>query len=114
MKAIKRSVNNLFADLPSLTGGEFFEPLATCRGVRIERILSSDQPEPVLYDQEQDEWVCLLQGEARLWIAGDEVELRAGDHCLIPAHTPHRVLNTSREPPCLWLAVHIHPADAGA
>lgn len=103
------TVRNLFTDLPTLAGGEFFEELAACRGVRIERILSSDQPEPVLYDQEQDEWVCLLQGEARLWIAGDEVELRAGDHCLIPAHTPHRVLRTSQEPPCLWLAVHVHP-----
>ena len=97
---------------PALTSGEFFEELAACRGVRIERILSSDQPEPVLYDQEQDEWVCLFQGEARLWIAGDEVELRAGDHGLIPANTPHRVLQTSREPPCLWLAVHTHATAA--
>ncbi|MTW23061.1 cupin domain-containing protein [Allochromatium palmeri] len=105
------TVRNLFADLPTLTSGECFEELAVCRGVRIERILSSDQPESVLYDQAQDEWVCLLQGEARLWIAGDDVELRAGDHVLIPAHTPHRVLNTSREPPCLWLAVHIHPHE---
>lgn len=100
-------IRNLFAELPSLASGEFFEELAACRNVRIERILSSDQPEPVLYDQAQDEWVCLLQGEARLWIAGEEVALTAGDHCFIPAHTPHRVLDTSGAPPCLWLAVHI-------
>ena len=105
------TVRNLFADLPTLSSGEFFEELATCQGVRIERIVSSDQPEPVLYDQEQDEWVCLLQGAARLWIAGDAVELRVGDHLLIPAHTLHRVLETSREPPCLWLAVHLHPHE---
>jgi hypothetical protein len=48
-----------------LTHGECFEALAACRGVRIERILSSDQPEPVLYDQEPDEWVCLLPAIAR-------------------------------------------------
>jgi len=33
----------------------------------------------------------------------------AGDHLFIPAHTRHRVLATSEEPRCLWLAVHIDP-----
>ena len=102
-------IRNLFAERPTLTHGEFFEELIACRNVRIERILSSDQPEPVLYDQAQDEWVCLLQGEARLWIACEEAALTAGDHCLIPAHTPHRVLDTSSQPPCLWLAEHVDP-----
>ncbi|WP_425425908.1 cupin domain-containing protein [Allochromatium warmingii] len=105
------TVRNLFADLPTPTSGECFEQLAACRGVRIERIVSSDQPEPVLYEQEQDEWVCLLQGRAQLLIAGDPVELQAGDHVFIAAHVPHQVLETSSDPPCLWLAVHIHPHE---
>jgi hypothetical protein len=25
---------------------------------------------------------------------------------------PHRVLRTSQEPPCLWLAVHLYPDAA--
>lgn len=98
---------NLFASLPQPLDGEVFEDLLRCGRVRIERIVSSDRPELVLYDQEQDEWVCLLQGRACLEIAGEVVALEAGDFRFIPAHTPHRVLTTSAEPRCLWLAVHI-------
>lgn len=98
---------NVFAALPALHDGEAFEEILRCRNVRIERIVSSDRPDPTLYDQPQDEWVCLLQGEAELWVAGQAICLKSGDHCFIPAHTPHRVVRTSAEPPCIWLAVHI-------
>ena len=98
---------NLFECLVAIREGESFEELGRCRNVRIERILSSDRPEPTLYDQDQDEWVCLLQGEAELWIDGERLILRSGDYRFIPAHVPHRVLRTSSEPPCLWLAIHI-------
>jgi cupin 2 domain-containing protein len=27
---------------------------------------------------------------------------------MIPANTPHRVLTTSHQPHCIWLAIHIH------
>lgn len=101
---------NLFDNLARPAAGEASSILATCRNVTIERIVSSDRPEPVLYDQTQDEWVLLLQGEARLLVADEEIALGGGDCILLPAHTPHRVLATSRTPPCIWLAVHIHPA----
>lgn len=101
---------NLFRGLPAPPTGEAFEDLLRSGPVRIERIASSATPEPVLYDQAQDEWVLLLQGEALLWIDGVELRLRPGDHVSIPAHTPHRVLETSAEPHCLWLAVHIERA----
>lgn len=106
------STGNLFDDLPVLEEGEVFEDLLRCRNLQIERIVSSDRPDPGLYEQAQDEWVCLLQGEATLWIAGAEIALHAGDYRFIPARTPHRVLKTSREPPCIWLAVHLHPSAA--
>ncbi|WP_296811490.1 cupin domain-containing protein [Thiocapsa sp.] len=99
---------NLFQDLPRIARGEAFEELLRCSNVRIERILSSDRPDSVLYDQIQDEWVCLLQGEAELWVDGETLTLRPGDYRFIPSGTPHRVLKTSAEPRCLWLAVHIH------
>ncbi len=99
---------NLFQDLPRIDRGEAFEELLRCRNVRIERILSSDRPDSLLYDQVQDEWVCLLQGEAELWVDGETLTLRPGDYRFIPAGTPHRVIKTSAEPRCLWLAVHIH------
>lgn len=98
---------NLFAALPTLRDGEVFEEILRCRNVHMERIVSSDRPDPTLYDQAEDEWVCLLQGEAELWIGGQAIRLESGDHCFIPAHTPHRVVRTSVDPPCIWLAVHI-------
>jgi cupin 2 domain-containing protein len=102
---------NLFALLPEPATGEMFEELLRLElpagRVWIERIVSSATPETVLYDQPQSEWVLLLQGEARLWIAGEERMLTSGDYLFLPAHTPHRVVETSAEPPCIWLAVHL-------
>ncbi|NCA70420.1 MAG: cupin domain-containing protein [Sphingobacteriia bacterium] len=104
--------DNLYDGLCELASGERFDLLLSCRNVLIERILSSARPDSRLYDQEQDEWVCLLRGEAQLWIDGATRRLCAGDHCFIPAHTPHRVLATSSEPSCLWLAVHIRSVES--
>ncbi len=88
---------------------ELSEVLAQGPEVRIERIVSSGHVSPPdsWYDQKQDEWVCLLQGRARLaWENGHEQELKAGDWLCIPAHARHRVAYTSKKPPCVWLAVH--------
>ena len=105
---------NLLSALPQPETGEVFEDLLRLGSVRIERIVSSATPEPVLYDQPQDEWVLLLQGNARLWIDCEVVALGAGDCILIPARTPHRVVSTSAQPPCVWLAVHINQPCPGA
>jgi cupin 2 domain-containing protein len=102
---------NLLVDAEPPADGERFETLARCRNVAVERILSSPRPDAGEYRQAQDEWVALLQGRAVLELAGEPVELVTGDWLLIPAGTPHRVIATSGEPPCLWLAVHIHPED---
>lgn len=97
-------------DIPEhLPPQELFEALIPDRGVLIERIVSSGQatPEGEWYDQERDEWVVLLQGNAELaWEDGRRQKLAAGDWLLIPAHERHRVVWTSREPSCIWLAVH--------
>jgi cupin 2 domain-containing protein len=103
---------NLFDRLPGPVTGEVFERLLRHRNLLIERIVSSDRPEPTRYDQGQDEWILLLQGRATLELAGETLSLAPGDHLFIPAHTPHQVLSTSREPPCLWLAVHLYPDAA--
>ncbi len=100
---------NLF-DLPKpLPDKEIFEPLIPDNGILIERILSSGQssPEGQWYDQERDEWVVLIQGQAKLvWEDGRELEMESGDWLFIPAHERHRVEWTSEDPPCIWLAVH--------
>lgn len=56
-----------------------------------------------VYDQEEDEWVLLVRGEARLQIQNDEFLLRAGNSLFLPRHTLHRVLSTSDD--ALWIAV---------
>jgi cupin 2 domain-containing protein len=75
--------------------------------VHIERIQSPAGTRSELFDQAHDEWVCLLQGQAQLALGGETIELKAGEALLIPARTPHRVLSTSAQPTCIWLAVHI-------
>ena len=100
---------NLYRQLPSLNSGETFQELWRQANLRVELIQSSDSPLPDLYDQEQDEWVLLLEGRALLEVNGQPLALGPGDHLVIPAHTPHRVLETHPEPRCLWLAVHLHP-----
>ncbi len=112
MPTTKPSKLNLFADLPAPATGESFTELVRHRNLVIERIVSSDSPGAVLYDQEQDEWVILLEGRATLEIAGEVTELTAGDWIFIPAHTPHRLISASPEPRCLWLAVHLFPGEA--
>jgi cupin 2 domain-containing protein len=107
-------IANLFAGLPCPATGEAFETLLRHRNLVIERIASSATPEPDLYDQVEDEWVLLVQGQATLEVSGETLALGPGDHLFIPAHTQHRVLATSGEPPCLWVAVHLHPAEPGA
>ena len=103
---------NLYGALPCPASGEVFETLLRHRNLMVERIASSDSPDPNLYDQPQDEWVLLVQGRATLELAGEPLELGPGDYLFIPAHTPHRVLHCSQDPPCLWLAVHLYPDDA--
>jgi cupin 2 domain-containing protein len=103
-------LGNLWQGAGAPASGEHFEELARIGVTTIERIVSSDTPSPERYDQPQTEWVVLLRGEALLEVDGEPLRLRAGDYILIPAHTPHRVLETSRD--ALWLAVHVHPPAA--
>jgi cupin 2 domain-containing protein len=88
---------------------EKFEQIVSGKNIQIERIIPTGQTTPSgqWYDQELDEWVILLQGEAELSYADDtRIRLKAGDYLLIPAHKKHFVEYTSMETPCIWLAVH--------
>lgn len=102
-------VKNLFTLPANLPNEEVFEQLATGAGIKIERIISTGQatPEGEWYDQERDEWVALLQGEAvLLYKDGRRIVMRAGDYVFIPAHEQHRVESTTNNPACIWLAIH--------
>ena len=99
---------NLF-DLPHpLPDDEDIIQLGGTKEVRIERIVSNGQTTPAgeWYDQEQDEWVALIQGQAVIVYGnGEELQLTAGDHVILPARCRHRVAYTSAHPPCIWIAV---------
>lgn len=100
---------NVFTDLPADLPEELIETLAHGPGVRIERIVSRGHhsPEGFWYDQDQDEWVVVLRGAARLEFEGDRpVELVAGSYVLIPAHRRHRVAWADPHQTTVWLAVH--------
>lgn len=98
---------NLFKPPHKPGPAESFDTLLKCRNVMIERIQSPAGTRSKLFIQDQDEWVCLLQGKAKLEMGKEIVKLTAGETLFIPAGTPHRVIDTSEDPTCLWLAVHI-------
>ena len=99
---------NLFAHIPTELPQELFGTLLAAPNVRIERIVSpghSSRP-GFWYDQEQHEWVLLVQGSARLQFEEELVELKPGDFVNIPAHTRHRVEATDPSQATIWLAIH--------
>ncbi|OYP38287.1 cupin domain-containing protein [Rhodopirellula sp. MGV] len=106
-------VENLFSDLPTQPlPAELVDLLASQAGVRIKRIVSTGQasPDDFWYDQDEHEWVTVLQGAARLCFDDGEVlEMRVGDHLVINAHRKHRVDWTTPEEVTVWLAV-FYPA----
>jgi len=102
-------MNNIF-DIDELKNfdKEIFQDLFKNDKVRIERIVSHGQttPENEWYDQNEDEWVILLQGEAKiLFEDGENVSLSKGDYLQISAKRRHKVTFTSQNPPCIWLAI---------
>ena len=101
-------MDNLFTNLPANTSLEHIEPLLESTTVRIERIVSHGQSTPVdeWYDQEENEWVVLLQGKAQLQFDDETelIEMIPGDFIHIPAHRRHRVESTLADQPTIWLA----------
>ena len=99
---------NLFSNLPQNLPEELTTTLQEAPGVRIERIVSHghSSPEGFWYDQDQAEWVLVLNGAARLEFEDRLLEMRPGDFVNIPAHKKHRVAWTTPDEPTIWLAVH--------
>jgi len=85
--------------------GEDFTTLLEHKNIKINRIVSSTNVEPIEYVQEEDEWLVLLEGEATLLLDDKETVLTKGETLFIPAKTPHSVLKTKEN--TLWLTVHI-------
>ncbi|MBS4013727.1 MAG: cupin domain-containing protein [Bacteroidetes bacterium] len=89
---------------------ELFDTIFHNKNVKIERILSKGQvtKDGEWYNQETDEWVILIQGNAKIEFENHKIiELNSGDYIFIPSHQKHKVIFTSVDPICIWIAVHI-------
>ena len=101
-------IQNIFEAIPDSLEKEIFERLVNSKHVKIERIISKGQqsPESGWYDQEENEWVMVLEGEAILSFDNrTSVHMHAGDFVNIPSHSKHRVDWTDPDKETIWLAV---------
>lgn len=98
-------MNNLFSIAHNSLPNELIEVLAEGKNIRIEKITSDGHAsaQDFWYDQSEDEWVCILSGDAKILFEDSEIELKKGEHIFIPRHKKHRVKYTSKS--CIWLAV---------
>ncbi len=104
-------IENIFNNLPDNFPEELFQTLLVNKQVKIERIVSRGHATPAneWYDQDWDEWVLLIKGEAVLaFDDGVRLTMRCGDYVLLPAHRKHRVEWTVSDQDTIWLAVHLH------
>ena len=122
---------NLFDGIPEPGEEETVEILYQESHCRVERIISHGQvtAPDTWYDQTEDEWVSLLQGEATLLVEKEKndlpcvpdtvsggaaakeeweiLSLHRGDTVLIKAGKRHRVTFTSKDPPAVWLCIFV-------
>lgn len=97
---------NLLQDIPADLKNEVFEVIAASETVKVERIISKGQVSTEWYDQNQHEWVMVLQGSGELLFAdGARVRLGVGDYLNIPAHCKHKVSWTHPDEVTIWLAI---------
>jgi cupin 2 domain-containing protein len=82
---------------------EIFSTLFHNETLTIESIRSNLKTPGELYDQDQDEWVLLIEGEAKIQIADEIRDMNSGDCLFLPKHTLHRVLSTSEN--AFWLCI---------
>lgn len=105
------SPENIFHGVPTALSNEFTETLLERGNLRIQRIVSRGHASPpgFWYDQEEEEWVLLLSGAARLTLEGDPepIRLEPGDYLTLPAHRRHRLDWTDPGQETVWLAVFI-------
>ena len=96
-------ISNLNCLNEPIENSEIFTTLFKNDSIKIESIRSWLRTPGEFYNQDQDEWVILLKGRAKLEIAHENITLQSGDYLFIPKHTLHRILSTDKN--TLWLGV---------
>ena len=101
---------NIFDLIPDKLPEELTNVIHSADHVRIERIVSQGHtsPEDAWYDQDEDEWVILIDGFAGITFEDtSEILLNKGDYLFIPAHKKHKVTFTTHKRKSVWLAIFI-------
>ncbi|MCM0148855.1 cupin domain-containing protein [Photobacterium galatheae] len=108
------TVQDLLADIPERLPAELFQNLLVSSQLRVERIVSRGHqtPKGEWYDQDENEWVLVIQGQAELVFDDSQppVRLKAGQSIFLPAHCRHRVSWTPEGEHTIWLAIFF-PAE---
>jgi cupin 2 domain-containing protein len=109
-------IDNLFSNIPEVFSEEIFNTIFEDNNLKIERIISLGNctSKDQWLEQDRDEWVLLIQGNARLLFKESSLmlELKKGDHVLIKANTKHRVEWTDPRQKTVWVAVHGTPKQS--
>jgi len=85
---------------------EKFTTLLKHKNVEIKKIVSNTLKTSQTFVQDEDEFVVLLKGCAKIKINGEVKKLKAGEWLFIPGGTEHTLLKTKKT--AIWLAVHIY------
>ena len=103
---------NIYANVPKQLPEELVGQLIANEKFILERIVSKGHATPPgqWYDQAWDEWVFLLQGQAKLLFAENAktILMKPGDYLIIPAHVKHRVEWTPPDIDTFWLTLHFN------
>jgi cupin 2 domain-containing protein len=103
------NTQNIFKTNPEKPNEEIFEIILNNKNLKLERIITNGQTTPPgeWYNQENDEWVVLIQGSALILFENEKfIILNKGDHILIPKNCKHRVQWVDSNQECIWLALH--------
>jgi len=98
---------NIFEEIVVDKNEEKFFEIFKNNKIKVEKIVSNGQksPENFWYEQEESEYILLLEGFAILEFENREVELKKGDCLNIEAMQKHRVKFTSQDELTIWFAV---------
>jgi len=99
---------NLFKNIPESLPDEILETIIKSKNCKIKRIISKGHttPEGKWYDQDENEFVLVLKGNAELLFEDNKkIKMKEGDYINIPAHVKHKVEKTDAEKETIWLAV---------
>ena len=103
-------IRNIYSDIQKHAPDEILENILQTDQFKIERIISRGHAtaDGEWYDQDKNEWVIVLKGNAGLLFEGSDeiVTMKTGDYINIPAHQKHRVEWTDPEEETIWLAIH--------